>query len=65
MGRIEAAPWPLLGSEIERATRGRMVACCSAVKVFVTRKLPGDALDRLAGAHEVEVWPEPGPPPPD
>jgi glyoxylate reductase len=40
-----------------------MVACCGAVKVFVTRKLPGGALDRLAAEHEVEVWPERLPPP--
>jgi glyoxylate reductase len=32
--------------------------------VFVTRELPFDALDRLRQAHEVDVWPEPGPPPP-
>jgi glyoxylate reductase len=25
-------------------------------RCFVTRRLPGDALDRLAAAHEVEVW---------
>ncbi len=31
-------------------------------RCFVTRRLPGDALDRLAAAHEVEVWPEPVPP---
>jgi glyoxylate reductase len=40
-----------------------MVACCPAVRVFVTRRLPGDALDRLAAEHEVEVWPERLPPP--
>ena len=40
-----------------------MVACCPAVKVFVTRKLPGGALGRLAAEHEVEVWPEPLTPP--
>jgi glyoxylate reductase len=40
-----------------------MVACCSAVKVFVTRKLPGGALDRLAAEHDVDVWPERLPPP--
>src|SRR3954453_11906533 len=34
-------------------------------RVFVTRELPFDALDRLRAAHDVEVWPEPGPPPPD
>src|SRR4051812_8954471 len=34
-------------------------------RVFVTRELPFDALDRLRGAHDVEVWPEPGPPPPE
>jgi glyoxylate reductase len=33
------------------------------VKVFVTRKLPGGALDRLGAEHDVEVWPEPLPPP--
>jgi glyoxylate reductase len=32
------------------------------MKVFVTRRLPGDALDRLAAEHEVEVWPEQMPP---
>jgi glyoxylate reductase len=32
------------------------------MKVFVTRRLPGDALDRLAAEHEVEVWPEQLPP---
>jgi glyoxylate reductase len=32
------------------------------MKVFVTRRLPGDALDRLAAAHEVEVWPDQMPP---
>ncbi len=34
-------------------------------RCFVTRALPGTALDRLADAHDVEVWPEPGPPPPE
>jgi glyoxylate reductase len=32
--------------------------------VFVTRALPFDALDRLESAHDVDVWTEPGPPPP-
>jgi glyoxylate reductase len=32
------------------------------MKVFVTRRLPGGALDRLAAEHEVEVWPEQMPP---
>jgi glyoxylate reductase len=31
-------------------------------RCFVTRKLPGGALERLADAHEVEVWPERRPP---
>jgi glyoxylate reductase len=34
-------------------------------RVYVTRALPGDALDRLGERHEVEVWPEPLPPPAD
>lgn len=34
-------------------------------RVFVTRALPGPALGRLADAgHEIDVWPEPLPPPP-
>lgn len=32
-------------------------------RVFVTRHLPGDALDRLAAQHDVEVWPDRLPPP--
>lgn len=32
-------------------------------RCFVTRRLPGSALDRLAQAHQVEVWPDPLPPP--
>lgn len=32
-------------------------------RVFVTRRLPGDALGRLAAAHEVDLWPERLPPP--
>jgi glyoxylate reductase len=31
-------------------------------RCFVTRQLPGDALDRLAAEHEVDVWPERLPP---
>jgi glyoxylate reductase len=31
-------------------------------RCFVTRTLPGGAIDRLAAAHEVEVWPERMPP---
>lgn len=33
-------------------------------QVFVTRALPGGALDRLAALHDVDVWPERLPPPP-
>jgi glyoxylate reductase len=33
-------------------------------QVFVTRRLPGDALDRLAAEHEVDVWPGGLPPHP-
>jgi len=32
-------------------------------RVFVTRRLPGGALERLSAAHETEVWPERLPPP--
>jgi len=34
-------------------------------RCFVTRQLPGTALDRLAEVHEVDVWPERLPPDPD
>ncbi|MDQ6605602.1 MAG: D-glycerate dehydrogenase [Actinomycetota bacterium] len=33
-------------------------------RCFVTRELPGPALERLAGVHEVEVWPGRMPPSP-
>jgi lactate dehydrogenase-like 2-hydroxyacid dehydrogenase len=33
--------------------------------IFVTRRLPGDALQRLRAVHEVETWPERLPPAPD
>ena len=32
-------------------------------RVFVTRELPGGALDRLRAEHDVEVWPDRLPPP--
>ncbi|MET0614031.1 MAG: D-glycerate dehydrogenase [Thermoleophilaceae bacterium] len=32
-------------------------------RVFVTRQLPGEALDRLVARHDVEIWPEREPPP--
>jgi len=32
-------------------------------RCFVTRALPGDALERLGGEHDVEVWPDRKPPP--
>jgi glyoxylate reductase len=38
----------------------RVVSRC-----FVTRELPGPALDRLRADHDVEVWPERTPPPPE
>jgi glyoxylate reductase len=31
-------------------------------RVFITRQLPGEALERLQAEHEVEVWPERLPP---
>ena len=34
-------------------------------RVFVTRELPGSAVERLRERHEVDLWPEPNPPPPD
>ena len=35
-------------------------------RVFVTRELPGSGVDRLSEAgHEVDLWPDPAPPPRD
>ena len=34
-------------------------------RVLITRRLPGEALERLADAHEIEVWPERLPPSPE
>jgi lactate dehydrogenase-like 2-hydroxyacid dehydrogenase len=34
-------------------------------RCFVTRRIPGPALDRLAGAHDVVVWPHRLPPTPE
>jgi glyoxylate reductase len=34
-------------------------------RCFVTRRLPGSALDRLSEEHEVEIWPDRLPPPPE
>ena len=34
-------------------------------RCFVTRELPGEALERLRGAHQTEVWDGDGPPPAD
>jgi glyoxylate reductase len=43
-----------------RSSENRGVARC-----FVTRNLPGGALERLRAEHEVDVWPERLPPPPE
>jgi glyoxylate reductase len=32
-------------------------------RVFVSRRVPGTALDRLQAAHDMDLWSEPGPPP--
>src|SRR4051795_7959551 len=32
-------------------------------RVFVTRRLPGDAVERLARVHELDLWPDVDPPP--
>ena len=35
------------------------------MKVFITREIPEDALRIVRAAAEIEVWPDPGPPPRD
>jgi glyoxylate reductase len=44
--------------------RGRDRITSPMARVFVTRALPGGALDRLRGAHDVDVWPGGLPPHP-
>src|SRR3954454_8780579 len=34
-------------------------------RIYVTRELPGGAIERLRAAHDVDVWPGDGPPPHD
>src|SRR5207244_6846337 len=38
-----------------RSTPG--LSCPHMARVFVSNRLPGTALDRLAAAHDAEVWP--------
>src|SRR4051794_36481060 len=38
------------------ATRAPRATIPAMARVFVTRRLPGTALERLAAEHEVEVW---------
>ena len=47
-------PLPLALSP--RRSRGAMIGAMA--RCFVTRELPGEALGRLAGEHEVDVWEE-------
>jgi lactate dehydrogenase-like 2-hydroxyacid dehydrogenase len=46
-----------------RAARDRL-SCATVARCFVTRRLPGPALDLLETTHEVEVWPGRLPPTP-
>lgn len=34
-------------------------------KIFISRKLPGSAVERLSQAHDVTIWPHPMPPTPE
>jgi lactate dehydrogenase-like 2-hydroxyacid dehydrogenase len=45
------------------STAPSVTAFAPVARCFVTRDLPGPALDRLRAEHEVEVWPERLPPP--
>jgi glyoxylate reductase len=42
-----------------------LLVTTGAARVFVTRELRFPALDRLRAAHEVDVWADPAPPPPE
>jgi glyoxylate reductase len=54
--RAAVLDWPAGSAQTQRLPCPRMARC------FVTRALPGPALDRLGAGHEVTVWPEPEPP---
>ena len=43
-------------------SRGAGGACAIVARCFVTRELPGTALDRLRAEHDVDVWPGELPP---
>jgi len=41
------------------------VTASKRARCFVTRVIPGDAVERLKQAHDVDVWPDRLPPPPE
>src|SRR3954471_10780873 len=45
--------------------RGYPPSCPPMARIFVSRELPFPALDRLKAKHEVDVWPQTTPPPPE
>jgi glyoxylate reductase len=45
--------------------RIRRIPSIPVTRVYVTRQLPGDALERLAEHADVDLWPDDVPPPPD
>ena len=60
-GRLGRAP-RRRGDRGARDTWRRRRCSRTVARCFVTRELPGTALDRLRAAHEVEVWPGALPP---
>src|SRR5947207_1269618 len=48
-----------------RGRSGENRADADMARCFVTRPLPGGGLDRLAAEHEVDLWPQHLPPPPE
>src|SRR2546423_6954235 len=63
--RVKSFCASLVGNPVSSGMAPRYRASVSALmaRVFVTRRLPGDAVDRLAREHEVDLWPDPDPPP--
>src|SRR3954453_1209012 len=60
--RLKSFCASLVGKPVSRGM-ALTVACAGMPRCFVTRKLPGSALERLARSHEGDLWPDPDPPP--
>jgi lactate dehydrogenase-like 2-hydroxyacid dehydrogenase len=54
---------PCAECDTQGLRRSRICEAGAIARCFVTRELPGTALERLRAAHQVEIWPQSSPPP--